>query len=559
MIRRHPLIGSAGSKYGLVYTDNNAVFLERQTANGAITDSKKLKIKIKELKGKSFVWNQLAQSVYPHIRLMPGYTTSMDEGYPLWTWEMATSISRIYIGVNPALDQMIVGHKYMFRLKIKKLRGITPATGGYFSISLLGKSLFLCTYSDFIEGAYFSIISEIGTTSNNVTIYQQNYETDGSIEAGGQMSIGINLIDLTLLGIDNLTTVEEVEAWLANNIGDFPYYAFNSGTILNSKFNIFESVEFNQWDEEWELGGINTATGENQVNNDRIRSKNYCHCFPNTAYNKTATSLRNIVLCFYDAAKNYIGWHSTVQASVTTPNGACYFKLIFFGATTYNNDICINLSNPIHNGQYKPYKHHIINLNLTTITGKVNGEGESVIICPDGLKSAGTAYDEGVIENGYLTKIIKRIGVVDMGTLDWAKKDETGIFISRVTVRKYDIGNYNLLSAKYPTYTNSHSTSANISTLASDKDKELFVNSGTGSFYAKDSAYAESTSVEFKTAMSNVILNFELAEPITYILDNPIYVGTYGHSYGVERILPQNTEEPYTTPANMVIDYLAKG
>ena len=41
--------------------------------------------------------------------------------------------------------------------------------------------------------------------------------------------------DLTLLGIDNLTTEAEVEAWLAQHVGTKPYYAYNAGTILSAK------------------------------------------------------------------------------------------------------------------------------------------------------------------------------------------------------------------------------------------------------------------------------------------------------------------------------------
>lgn len=57
------------------------------------------------------------------------------------------------------------------------------------------------------------ILIRSGYACNNLTFYPQ-------------------LIDLSLLGIDSLTTVDEVEAWLQQNIGSTGPFGFNAGAVL---------------------------------------------------------------------------------------------------------------------------------------------------------------------------------------------------------------------------------------------------------------------------------------------------------------------------------------
>lgn len=544
MIRRHPLIGSAGSKYGLVYTDNNAVFLERQTANGAITDSKKLKIKIKELKGKSFVWNQQLKEInttnYTETNII-----SIANGKITFTGNGSTYYSAS--NMTTPID-IIAGHTYLFAISVSN--NTITKTEETFGIGKTIGSLFINVIISGVVGRVCAI--KQATTSQTLNVVGYAARSAGSVAAGEMCSVSdMVFIDLTSLNIDNLTTVEEVETWLANNIGDFPYYAYNPGTILNSKYNIFESVEFNQWDEEWEQGTYNTTTGEKQASSNAIRNKNIIPVFPSTQYYFQHGNNLQAQALYYDANKNFIG-SNTIGGNVklfTTRTGAYYMNFRTL-ETSYSNNICINLSNPIHNGQYKPYKHHIINLNLTTLTGKVNGEGESVIIFPDGMRSANPVYDYFIIdENGYARMAVKVMEGVDLGTCTWTiNSAENNIFVASIpNMGKQKDRLQAFLTTKYQI-----DSVPSINNKMTDKTcKKL-----NGSLYIRDTSFNSAN--DFKASLSGVELIYVLAEPITYVLDNPIYVGTYGHSYGVERILPQNTEEPYTTPANMVIDYLAK-
>lgn len=133
----------------------------------------------------------------------------------------------------------------------------------------------------------------------------------------------------------------------------------------------------------------------------------------------------------YDENKNYIQYLSyrgkTPNNGLFTTSSTCRYIRFRISETseTYQNDTCINLSDSNKNGTYEPYKKSSLHLNISTLTGKLNGEGESVTICPEGLKSVGSVYDEGIVENGFMTKIVKRVGSVDLGTLTWTRTTST--------------------------------------------------------------------------------------------------------------------------------------
>jgi hypothetical protein len=118
---------------------------------------------------------------------------------------------------------------------------------------------------------------------------------------------------------------------------------------------------FNQWDEEWEVGIINNITGENVQDSTHIRSKNYISCKPNTNYYfKCGSSIGDLILCFYDINKNFISALNGTAWNYehTTPNNCYYMRWcnVFASSTTYNHDICINISDTTKNGTYEPYK-----------------------------------------------------------------------------------------------------------------------------------------------------------------------------------------------------------
>lgn len=135
----------------------------------------------------------------------------------------------------------------------------------------------------------------------------------------------------------------------------------------------------NQWDEEWEVGGINASTGENEASSNRIRSKNYIPVLPNTQYYIKGP----LQMYGYDADKNFIDLFYTAGVSGTaTTQANCHYARFrtVTGHTTYNNDISINY--PSTFTSYEPYNGNTYTTSLgTTVYGGsvdvVAGTGQS--------------------------------------------------------------------------------------------------------------------------------------------------------------------------------------
>ena len=117
----------------------------------------------------------------------------------------------------------------------------------------------------------------------------------------------------------------------------------------------------NQWDEEWELGGIDDTTGEKTPASIQIRSKNYIQCQAETSYYVASPTLGiSVYVYFYGSNQNFIGRafvddkYSVIRKTITTPENCAYMMIKAGTLTTYNNDISINY--PSTNTEYAPYK-----------------------------------------------------------------------------------------------------------------------------------------------------------------------------------------------------------
>jgi hypothetical protein len=169
---------------------------------------------------------------------------------------------------------------------------------------------------------------------------------------------------------------------------------------------------------------------------------------------------------------------------------------------TYNNDICLHLVQDGIVSQYKPYTSATTPLPNVSLIKDADGNQ----LFPYGLCSAGSAYDE---ING--TKAIKRVGVVDMGTLNWSVNPQYSGIVSVSIAGKAK--NRNLLTAIYTTL-NKNFLFSESSTYA---DKTIAGTTESKGVYVKDTSYTDAAS--FKQAMQGVLLYYALAEPIEVDID----------------------------------------
>lgn len=294
-------------------------------------------------------------------------------------------------------------------------------------------------------------------------------------------------------------------AWL-KSYGFFTkdYYPYNVGELTSVKPSAHKVVGFNQWDEEWELGTIDTNTGQNANNNSMIRSKNMIAIASNQEYYilipYTSVVSGFTVLFFYDADNNYLSYRNAVSrgAIFTTPTNARYVRFIVSSlyGTTYNHDICVNISDPNRNGEYEPYISQSYPLDNST-----EYRGLFKLDANNNLYADGDVYKSDDSVN-------RRYAIVDLGTLAWSRTASYAnpFFFASISDIKQGA---NIKAVKYREVEIAGASyfgrdSANLDIASSGNSKQLFI---------RDDAYTDATA--FKSSLSGVYMVYEKATPTT--------------------------------------------
>lgn len=281
------------------------------------------------------------------------------------------------------------------------------------------------------------------------------------------------------------------------------YYPYNAGELLSVEgLQSHDTVGFNQWDEEWELGGINLTTGQNQVNASYVRSTNYIPVFPSTLYCGTCQHGEELLMFFYDANKEYLSAYQYARPTFTTPSG-CHYVRFYVGSssygTTYKNDICINLSwSGTHNGEYEPYKKHSYPLDSSlTLRGilKLNAQNE--------------LYFDGDIYS-HVGKVLRRMGSLALGDLTWAKETNGNRFSATIPNTFKQISGGTVANA----FVSGYKVSSRDFILSTNDAFSIHYSQGANYINIHDdNAYANMTAEQFKTYLSHSYLVCELQTP----------------------------------------------
>ena len=318
------------------------------------------------------------------------------------------------------------------------------------------------------------------------------------------------------------------------------YYAYNSGELVSVKTQGKKITHFNQWDEEWELGSYDVATGSPLSGSDNIRSKStsYIRVLPNTTYCFFRSGFAGNVL-EYDENDNFIKVFPTqTNYNFTTSPNAHHIRFYMGSAygTTYNHDICINFHyDGERDGEYEPYNSE------TYACDDVELRGIPQLDENNNLAFEGDEY----ASDGNVTR---KYGTVDLGTLEWVKAD--WVFYAIVPNMSLTDTNRNKgrICTKYPTDTQEAITQNTMN------DKTILRKQGY--IYVRDSSYSESTSSQFKSAMSGVYLVYELATP-TDENSIPFTEVQECDNWGTEEWLAPTTDtRPCEVPVGHETDYL---
>lgn len=350
--------------------------------------------KIKSIKGNTVVYNQWAN--------IPVWVTEADSiiGIQNYSYKdgiltLSTTTAGEYKRVGSIINHAFNGHKVAITFKVKSnvnyTHNLSYANGvGLRSArnSMDGKYVRFESTNEWKK--YFDIIDANSTCVIPSIVFGVSQE---QLEAaGGTLTLefkDLAIIDLTqMFGEGNEpSTVEEFEAMFPE-----PYYEYNEGSLLSHDSLGVKTVGFNQWDEEWEKGSIKNDGKLNQ--GSHWRCKNPIKVLPNTTY--YFKSAKALFLFWYDSENKLIGSNINSNSNNhlhTSPANARYLRFYEYGGTTYNNDICINLSHSgYRNGEYQPYESHTSLWGNGKSISELTSNGE--VIFPNGLMSAGDVYDE---------------------------------------------------------------------------------------------------------------------------------------------------------------------
>lgn len=421
-----------------------------------------------DIKGHSFVYNQQYKITQDNTNTQDGLSCAMSIANNTFTFNGTTTAGSYYEGTYrfPVPQAMVSGHKYLV---------FSKAISGYSTGQIRFRFTALGT-QDIDQTTPYILTAT--SNSKRVDYYYNNGLTFTNYV------VKLYCFDLTQSGIDSATTADEAIALLQQNgINPYEYNDYSAGKINDSKPTAIVSHWFNIWDEEWELGAINLSSGA-LIYGTSIRSKNYIRAIGgSTIYLCSTNSVAfGLYVVEYDENNNYVYGSSDNRKNtiLTLKPNTKFIKFYCSNAygTTYNHDICINLSNASLNGTYRPYKAPIAyQLNVPI------------------LRSVGSVQDD-----------VKKVNVdmVDLGALsDWTYSNNAKGWISTEissliklpvnaqTKANAICSNYNNVSLEY-LYAE-ETRSGNIAVATSGN---LLVNNGS------------------TTTQPTGILNFELATPI---------------------------------------------
>ena len=471
---------SVGTADNLAGVDEVASeFNFRRSGGGAIADGV---ARVQSIKGNSVVWNQLLKSFSSWNLPQGGEILNGGKGAK---WLASKRSGALNASSN--VFAQFASHKYLLMANVKTTSK-NVGLGMYYTNSPKVK------HSGSGQWEILSVILKSYDGSDCC------YLTDTSTSGYSDIEIdGYICIDLTKkFGSGNEpNTIDEFYQRMPMGIG---LYAYNEGEVISMRAEGIKSVGRNQWNEQWELGGINSSDGKDYEATNRIKS-GYIRILANTKYYFKKPQGIVTLLYFYDENKSYVGFLDPLATSgvggVFTTMNASYMRFVV-AQETYHHDICLNFSDTDFNGQYAPYMEAREDLSLVAK------------YFPNGMRSTNkSCYDEfRYIKQTNKREAVQRIAEVDLGTIDYSrgKFGDIYAFSCQIPQANKMVGLANMTCGIYVARAVSAAALNNMEMRGDDR--VAYPNS----LYIRNDAYTDTAS--FKAAMSGVMLYYELAEPI---------------------------------------------
>lgn len=453
-----------------------------------------------EIVGGSIVLNQLTSND-TQTQTVNGVTFTKSDGKYVVSGT-ASGNAFIYSDYGSA-NYFAKNHVYMF--------SGCPAngSGSTYRLGLVGAGTTVA--SEYGSGGLYKYTSDTATILSTVIYIYSGY-TASNLTFTPQVfdltqMFGSAIVDY-VYGLEQ-STVGSGVTWLKHHfpkIFDAGYIPYNAGEMQSvTGLSAHKMTGFNQWDEEWESGMINSSTGQPTNDPSYIRSKNYNPCLGGQTYCNSSSA--EICFFFYDANKNYLKYQwARSGLSFAFPDSARYFKIMPVNSygTVYNHDFCINLHwDGERDGEYEAYKEYEYALDDSVVLRGILKLDSNSQLYADGDRY----LPDGTVQ--------RRYGVVDLGTLNWVKQIiSSDTFFQSDGLRgviKPPVNNSTIADCVCPVFKfvpwNSSERGNFICAIAGATD------SYAGRISCQYSA--ASTVEEFKSAMSGVYMVYPLATPTT--------------------------------------------
>ena len=491
------------------------------------TDNAGVPAKDYTVKGETVVWNQmLDKSKYPATTTINGVTFT-NNGDGTITVNGTATANAIFAPISQGNPISIVsGHKFLFiscpsggsmstyYSDLKKV----PEDESFYDV---GRGVVVATTST-TTGLRFNIRVFSGYTANNLVFKPQLFDLTQMFGAGNEPATPAEFRamfpdDYYPYNAGELKTIvptsveaSGVERFQLLDKSKYPATTTINGVTFTNNGDGTFTVNGNATNSAYiQLNIITMKLGHKYLINDGdagVSFGSYCTYLNVTGSNVANTSSSNEIN-IYTANQNilcvcYIRVSSGIEVPTVVFKPQLFDLTEMFGAGNEPATVAEFWQRvPEKLYDYNPDAYKRVNI-------------PSSKYFPDGMKSAGSVYDE---INFLSQKAIKRIGAIDMGTLNWLYKPTASHerFTGMVDGIKITSGSTkgNIVCSKYTTY-------SVVDVYSHVVDKTIAVHNTVEQVWVYDSSYTDAAA--FKAAMSGVMLYYELATPVETAITPPL-------------------------------------
>ena len=497
---------------------------------------------IRRIKGNTSVWGQLANINGTFVNSYNRYIFTRNDDGSVTIKRDPTITEGYWCAYNINGAYRHTSHKYMLYADVEMANASSTDygqiivysaasdTGNRTKFTTNGKHTFCC----------FAIPSTTSTT------WQFAFYVYGVAELTIHNLQCFNLTAIFGAG-NEPTTIEQFKKLYPES-----YYPYCAPEVRSMRATGIEAIGANAFDKDSVVGGLINADGT--VTSNDIYSVAKIEVVPYEKY--TLTNVANAANTTYTYAlydsedrfisvgeiKNSVTKPVSVSGDVTMPLTARYMRVVVHN--DYLDSCCVNLK---HSGT--------LTAEEATYFKEVRMLPDIAKYFPDGMHGIGGVFDEINEEN-----VIKRFGVVDLGTLSWYSTTASNgtrrwqtlsltSLIKGAPASKFA----NMRCVKYDTVS-ADNTWFNVNGISA-------VNSttppGIVNIYDSDIDAATTPVADFVASLQGVLLCYELAEPIVTPITDPLQLDYKVADFGTEKMLSDLPSSPFR--ADIVYQFNAEG